>query len=140
MDEAIEKDVDELYQQAFGSLSSVAENADDLHPYALTSVDDGEGHMIGTDPEMDTEEAISSLYGLMNQMKGEGNLIAFTVITDVTMSNPDTGETLDAIHIALEHRAGFSAAIVVPYTMGDSGREFEEPKRMATEPQVFSGE
>ena len=62
MDETIEKEVNEIYEQALGTVSSLAAEGEDLYPFALTSVEAGEGHMIDTDPEMDPDDAVSRLY------------------------------------------------------------------------------
>ena len=43
MDEAIEKEVNEIYEQALGTVSSLAAEGEDLYPFALTSVEAGEG-------------------------------------------------------------------------------------------------
>jgi len=139
MDEAIEKEVNEIYEQALGTVSSLAAEGEDLYPFALTSVEAGEGHMIDTDPEMDPDDAVSSLYELMGKLKDEGGLIGFAVITDVTMTHCETGEEIEAVRVALEHRSGFSVGVVLPYEMDESGRQFEEPKRTEIEPEVFGG-
>ncbi len=138
MDEQTEQEVTAIYEQALNSLSMMAANTDDLHPYAFTSIENSEGQMIATDPGMETDEAITTLYRGLRKFREESDMIALAVITDVTLSNPESGETLDAIHVAVEHRSGFAMGIVVPYEMGESGREFASPHRMAIEPQVFT--
>ena len=138
MDKQTESEINGLYQEALKSVSSMAAKLEVLPPHAITRFKNDEGQLLGAQPEISADEAIAELYGAMKQLKEENDLVAFALITDVTMKHPTTGATFDAVRVAIEHCSGLALGIMVPYEKGESGRQFSQPKRINVQSEVFA--
>jgi hypothetical protein len=113
----------------------------EFYPYAATVAADGGVAAVATelgDEDPDVTDLLVTLHARLRGEAAEGSIRASGIAADVTLTDPDTGETTDAVQVELDHAEADSVDIYVPYeTAGDSIKFGELVAAQGREP-VFS--
>ena len=101
----------------------------EFYPYAAALASDGELNAVGTDLDDDSPdvgELLLALHQGLREQAAEGEIRASGIAADVTLTDPDSGETTDAVQVELDHADADAVDIFVPYETEDEGIKFGE--------------
>ena len=101
----------------------------EFYPYAATLGADGELNAVATDVDDDSPdvgEVLLALHVGLRERAAEGAIRASGIAADVTLTDPDSGETTDAVQVELDHADADAVDIFVPYETEDEGIKFGE--------------
>ena len=101
----------------------------EFYPYAAALGSDGEVTAVGAaleDDHPDVTEVLLALHEGLREQAAEGSIRASGIATDVTLTDPDSGETTDAVQVELDHAEGDAVDIFVPYENQPEGVKFGE--------------
>jgi len=101
----------------------------EFYPYAAALDSDGELNAVGTDVDdesPDVGELLLALHEGLREQAAEGAIRASGIAADVTLTDPDSGETTDAVQVELDHADADAVDIFVPYETEAEGIKFGE--------------
>jgi len=101
----------------------------EFYPYAAALDSDGELNAVGTDLDDETPdvgELLLALHQGLREQAAEGAIRASGIAADVTLTDPDSGETTDAVQVELDHADADAVDIFVPYETEAEGIKFGE--------------
>jgi hypothetical protein len=102
----------------------------EFYPYAAALDSDGELNAVRTevddDDSPDVGEVLLALHQGLREQAAEGEIRASGIAADVTLTDPDSGETTDAVQVELDHADADAVDIFVPYETEDEGIKFGE--------------
>jgi hypothetical protein len=101
----------------------------EFYPYAAALGSDGGLNAVGTDLDDDSPdvgELLLALHQGLREQAAEGEIRASGIAADVTLTDPDSGETTDAVQVELDHADADAVDIFVPYETEDEGIKFGE--------------
>jgi hypothetical protein len=101
----------------------------EFYPYAAALDSEGELNAVGADVEdesPDVGEVLLALHEGLRERAAEGEIRASGIAADVTLTDPDSGETTDAVQVELDHANGDPVDIFVPYESQPEGIRFGE--------------
>jgi hypothetical protein len=101
----------------------------EFYPYAAALGSDGELNAVATgvdDDSPDVAEALLALHVGLRERAAEGAIRASGIAADVTLTDPDSGETTDAVQVELDHADADAVDIFVPYETEGEGIKFGE--------------
>jgi hypothetical protein len=101
----------------------------EFFPYAAAVGADGEVGAVGADlgtDEPDVAELLVALHAQLGEEAAEGAIRASGIAADVTLTDPDSGETTDAVQLELDHADAEPVDIYVPYESAPEGVKFGE--------------
>jgi hypothetical protein len=102
----------------------------EFYPYAAALDSDGELNAVATDVDdddsVDVTEVLVALHKGLRERAAEGAIRASGIAADVTLTDPDSGETTDAVQVELDHADADAVDIFVPYETEDEGIKFGE--------------
>ena len=101
----------------------------EFYPYAAALDSEGELNAVGTeldDDSPDVGEILLALHQGLRERAAEGEIRASGIAADVTLTDPDSGETTDAVHVELDHAEADAVDIFVPYETEGEGIKFGE--------------
>ena len=103
---------------------------------------DGEVQAVSAeaDEQPDVSELMLALHAELREQASRGAIRASGIAADVTLTDPDSGETKDAVQLELDHADTDAVDVYVPYTTGDEGIEFGELVAAAGQAPIFSAE
>jgi hypothetical protein len=113
----------------------------EFYPYAAALGSDGELNAVGTDVDDDSPdvgEALLALHEGLRARAAEGEIRASGIAADVTLTDPDSGETTDAVQVELDHADADPVDIFVPYETEPDGIKFGELVAAQGREPVFS--
>lgn len=89
-----------------------------FYPYAAAL--DSDGEMAVVTPAVDEDnpdvgEVLLALHQGLREKAAHGSIRASGITTDVTLTDPDSGETTDAVQVELDHAEGDAVDVFVPY-------------------------
>ena len=99
----------------------------EFYPYAAALDSDGELTAVGTDVDdesPDVGELLLALHEGLRERAAEGAIRASGIAADVTLTDPDSGETTDAVQVELDHADADAVDIFVPYETESDGIKF----------------
>ena len=112
----------------------------EFYPYAAMVSADGELKSVaaatGEDPEVG--DLLVALHEELRAQAAGGSIRASGIAADVTLTDPDSGETTDAVQLELDHANGDPVDIYVPYETAPDGVKFGEPVSAAGREPVFA--
>jgi hypothetical protein len=114
----------------------------EFYPYAV-ALDSG-GEIAPVRPEVEDEEhpdvteVLVTLHEDLREQAAEGAIRASGIAADVTLTDPDTGETTDAVQVELDHAEADPVDIYVPYESQGDGVKFGELVAAQGREPVFS--
>jgi len=114
----------------------------EFRPYAATLDTDGEVNSVGAaeGDEPDVGELLVALHAELRAQAAGGAIRASGIAADVTLTDPDSGEMMDAVQLELDHAETEAVDVYVPYTNSDEGITFGELVAAAGQAPVFSGD
>ena len=101
----------------------------EFYPYAAALDSDGELNAVATDVDDDSPDVAEALLALhvgLRERAAEGAIRASGIAADVTLTDPDSGETTDAVQVELDHADADAVDIFVPYETENEGIKFGE--------------
>jgi hypothetical protein len=101
----------------------------EFYPYAAALDAEGELNAVGADVDDDTPdvgELLLALHQGLREQAADGAIRASGIAADVTLTDPDSGETTDAVQVELDHADADAVDIFVPYQTGGEGIKFGE--------------
>jgi hypothetical protein len=114
----------------------------EFYPYAAALDSDGALNAVGADVDddhsPDVGEVLLALHEGLREQAAEGAIRASGIAADVTLTDPDSGETTDAVQLELDHADADAVDIYVPYTSSGEGVTFGELVAAAGREPVFS--
>jgi hypothetical protein len=96
----------------------------EFYPYAVAL--DRTGTIEAVAPAIETDDpdvgdVLLALHEGLREQAAEGSIRASGIAADVTLTDPDSGETTDAVQVELDHAESDPVDVYVPYeTAGDS--------------------
>jgi hypothetical protein len=112
----------------------------EFHPYAAMVTADGQLRTVpaagGEHP--DVSDLLLALHQELRDRAAEGSIRASGIAADVTLTDPDSGETRDAVQVELDHAETEAVDIYVPYESAADGIRFGELVAAAGSAPVFS--
>jgi hypothetical protein len=79
-----------------------------------------------------------ALHAELRSQAADGSIRASGIAADVTLTDPDSGETTDAVQIELDHADGDPVDVYVPYETATDGVKFGDPVSAGGREPVFS--
>ena len=101
----------------------------EFYPYAASVASDGEVSAVAIhlgDEQPDAGDLLESLHEQLRMQAADGEIRASGIAADVTLTDPDSGETTDAVQVQLDHAQGDAVDIYVPYESAEGGLKFGE--------------
>jgi len=113
-----------------------------FQPYAAMLGADGELQAVaaaaGETPNV--SDLLVALHAELRERAAAGAIRASGIAADVTITDPDSGETKDAVQLELDHAETEAVDVYVPYEAGDEGVKFGELVAAAGQAPVFGGD
>jgi hypothetical protein len=114
----------------------------EFYPYAVAL--DAEGGLAAVKPEVEDEEhpdvteVLVALHEGLREQAAEGAIRASGIAADVTLTDPDSGETTDAVQVELDHADADPVDIYLPYESAGESVKFGELVAAEGREPVFS--
>jgi len=127
-----------LHKQAFGTAARFIPITNPMPPFAITEVPDGKGELIGSAPDANPNETIQSFFVQFRELAKKGELTAFALGLEVTVTNRDTGAKQDALQIRMEHvRYKGGTACIVPFVREGDSIKWGKLSEIKAQPMVW---
>jgi hypothetical protein len=113
----------------------------EFYPYAVALEPDGTIEAVAPGIESDDPDVGDVLVALhegLREQAAEGLIRASGIAADVTLTDPESGETKDAVQVELDHADGDPVDIYVPYESDGDGIKFGELVAAEGRQPVFS--
>jgi hypothetical protein len=114
----------------------------EFYPYAAAL--DSDGQLNAVDAEVDDDDSpdvgdvLLALHEGLREQAAEGAIRATGIAADVTLTDPDSGETTDAVQVELDHANADAVDVFVPYETEADGIKFGELVAADGREPVFS--
>jgi hypothetical protein len=114
----------------------------EFYPYAATMDAGGEVQAVSaaSDERPDVSELLLALHAELREQASRGAIRAAGIAADVTLTDPDSGATKDAVQLELDHAEIEAVDVYVPYERGTEGIEFGELVAAKGQAPIFSAE
>ena len=111
----------------------------EFYPYAAIVAADGELKLVAAaaGEEPDAGDLLLALHQELREQAAEGSIRACGIAADVTLTDPDSGETTDAVQLELDHADAEPVDVYVPYETVADGIKFGELVAAAGREPVF---
>ena len=113
----------------------------EFYPYAAAVDTAGSIEPVGPAVETDDPDVgaiLVALHADLREQAAEGAIRASGIAADVTLTDPDSGETTDAVQVELDHAEGDALDVYVPYEREGEGVKFGELVAAAGREPVFA--
>ena len=113
----------------------------EFYPYAAALDNAGSIEPVGPAVETDDPDVgdiLVALHADLREQAADGAIRASGIAADVTLTDPDSGETTDAVQLELDHAEGDAVDIYVPYERGIEGVKFGDLVAAEGREPVFS--
>jgi hypothetical protein len=122
------EEIEQLLNFLLPSAEEMLSKEGQFHPYAAMVAVDGEVKSVsahaGEVP--DVADLLVALHEELREQAAEGSIRASGIAADVTLTDPDSGETTDAVQVELDHADADAVDIYVPYESAGDGIKFGE--------------
>ena len=100
----------------------------EFYPYAAMLLADGALKSVTTEAgeEPEVPDLLVALHEELRRRAAQGAIRASGIAADVTLTDPDSGETTDAVQLELDHADADAVDIYVPYETAGSEVKFGE--------------
>jgi hypothetical protein len=101
----------------------------DFYPCAVVLESDGKVDVVAPPIRTETPDAGDVLVALHEDLRAqaaEGSIRASGIAADVTLTDPESGETTDAVQVELDHAESEAVDVYVPYEAEAGGIRFGE--------------
>jgi hypothetical protein len=98
----------------------------EFYPYAAIVAANGEIKLVAAaaGEEPDAGDLLLALHQELREQAAEGSIRASGIAADVTLTDPDSGETTDAVQVELDHAEAEPVDVYVPYESVEDGIKF----------------
>jgi len=112
----------------------------EFYPYAATVASDGEVKSVSAaaGEEPDVGDLLLTLHAELREQAADGAIRASGIAADVTLTDPDSGTTTDAVQLELDHADAEAVDVYVPYETAGDGIKFGELVAAAGREPVFA--
>jgi hypothetical protein len=113
----------------------------EFYPYAAAVDTAGSIEPVGPAVETDDPDVgdiLVALHADLREQAADGAIRASGIAADVTLTDPDSGETTDAVQVELDHAEGDALDVYLPYEREGEGVKFGELVAAAGREPVFS--
>jgi hypothetical protein len=121
------EEIQELLNFLLPHAEAELNRAGEFYPYAAAMAADGELTPVpagaGDEPP-DVGAVLFELHASLRAQAAEGSIRASGIAADVTLTDPDSGETTDAVQVELDHAEADAVDIYVPYETAGEGIKF----------------
>jgi hypothetical protein len=134
------EEIEQLLNFLLPSAEQMLSKEGQFHPYAAMVAADGEVKSVSA-PAGEVPDVADLLVALHEELRGraaQGSIRASGIAADVTLTDPDSGETTDAVQVELDHADADAVDIYVPYESAGEGIKFGELVAAAGREPVFS--
>jgi hypothetical protein len=133
------EEIEQLLQYLLPFAEERLSSEGEFHPYAAMLGVDGELQSVsaaaGEDP--DVSDLLVALHAELSKKAAEGAIIASGIAADVTLTDPDSGTTTDAVQLELDHADAEAVDVYVPYETAGDSIKFGELVAAAGQAPVF---
>ena len=113
----------------------------EFYPFGYSMTVDGQVQLEAAATESDrppSDELIELLVAGLRGQAAAGRIRAAGICWDSRITDAETGAKKDAIAVSLEHEAGDTVLLFMPYAKGRfSGWRFDDMIRQESEPRIF---
>jgi hypothetical protein len=133
----------EEIEQILNYLLPVAEDMlskhGEFYPYAAMMNTGGEVQSVSAAPDEqpDVGELLLALHAKLREQAADGTIRASGIASDVTLTDPDSGQVTDAVQLELDHADAEPVDVYVPYESGTDGVKFGELVAAAGQAPIF---
>jgi hypothetical protein len=122
------EEIERLLNFLLPSAEQMLSKEGQFHPYAAMVAADGEVKSVSAraGEEPDVADLLVALHEELREQAAEGSIRASGIAADVTLTDPDSGETTDAVQVELDHAEADAVDIYVPYESAGDGIKFGE--------------
>jgi hypothetical protein len=112
----------------------------EFYPYAAMVAADGEVKKVGAaeGESPDVGDLLIALHQELRELAADGSIRASGIAADVTLTDPDSGVTRDAVQLELDHADADAVDVYVPYERKGEGVTFGDLVAAAGRERVFS--
>jgi hypothetical protein len=134
------EEIEELLNYLLPFAERQLNEAGEFYPYAAMVSADGELRSVtaATGEEPEVADLLVALHAELRSHAADGSIRASGIAADVTLTDPDSGETTDAVQIELDHADGDPVDVYVPYETATDGVKFGDPVSAGGREPVFS--
>ena len=134
------QEIEELLNYLLPFAERQLNEAGEFYPYAAMVSADGELRSVtaATGEEPEVADLLVALHAELRSQAADGSIRASGIAADVTLTDPDSGETTDAVQIELDHADGDPVDVYVPYETATDGVKFGDPVSAGGREPVFS--
>jgi len=122
------QEIEQLLNFLLPSAEEKLSKEGEFHPYAAMLAADGEVKSV-TAPLGELPDVAALLIAIHEELReqaAEGAIRASGIAADVTLTDPESGETTDAVQVQLDHAETEAVDIYVPYENEPDGIRFGE--------------
>ena len=134
------EEIEQLLNYLLPSAEEKLKVEGEFHPYAAMVASDGEVMSVtaalGDEPNV--ADLLVALHEELRQRAATGAIRASGIAADVTLTDPDSGETQDAVQVELDHADTDAVDIYVPYETAGEAVKFGELVAAQGREPVFS--
>ena len=111
----------------------------EFYPYAAMMDAGGEVQAVSaaSGARPDVGELLIALHAELREQAAGGAIRASGIAADVTLTDPDSGETTDAVQLELDHAEAEAVDVYVPYETDAEGIKFGELVAAAGRTPIF---
>jgi hypothetical protein len=111
----------------------------EFYPYAAFVAASGELKSVAAaaGEQPDASDLLLALHQELREQAAEGSIRASGIAADVTLTDPESGETRDAVQVELDHADGDAVDVYAPYEPAPDGIKFGELVAAAGREPVF---
>jgi hypothetical protein len=123
------KEIQELLNFLLPQAERMLGEQGEFYPYAAAVESDGSIEPVAPavdDGSPDVGDILVALHRDLREQAAEGAIRASGIAADVTLTDPDSGETTDAVQLELDHADADAVDIYVPYVSSSDGVTFGE--------------
>ncbi len=127
MDE-LKEEIEQLLKYLLPFAEEKLNRDGEFYPYAAMVAADGELRSVSAaaGEQPDAGDLLLALHQELREQAAEGSIRASGIAADVMLTDPDSGETRDAVQVELDHADGDPVDIYVPYESAADGIRFGE--------------
>jgi hypothetical protein len=114
----------------------------EFYPYAATMDAGGDVQAVSaaSGARPDVGALLIALHAELREQAAGGAIRASGIAADVTLTDPDSGETTDAVQLELDHAEAEAVDVYVPYETAADGVKFGELVAAAGRTPIFEAE
>ena len=138
MDE-LKEEIEQLLKYLLPFAEEKLNRDGEFYPYAAIVAANGELKLVAAaaGQEPDAGDLLLALHQELREQAAEGSIRASGIAADVTLTDPDNGETTDAVQVELDHADAEPVDVYVPYESAPDGIKFGDLVAAAGREPVF---